>query len=491
MLKKILFILIFISSITLFSEDPAIQVVVNVSGTSLFIDGRFHSNQPLDIGSDEFLYYVETTNGTHQVEVKHNNYQTQKIQVVVKNNVVVENIYFSKSKGKVTSNTDSSNNTVFSKVGKIIVESKPTKARVLLDKSLSGITSAIYEDISIGKHSIEVSFPSKPKLSLDFELGSNEEIRIIADFFNNTISIDAEYDVTINTNIKGAKVYINNKYKGVSPLTLKDISYGKYELKIVKDDYITIAEVLNVTGSDFKDYQLKEKPFSAKFQILNDNSLLSTDDILINGEKYNGELPTKIFQSREKSVNIRINGIRKIIPLKKNQIAYITPKVEKELITENNLSKFIPGYKSLLEKPVLEPLKKTVTTKKEHRYYNFLSGSLLLGWIPSGIAYAMNDGDDGDKIGSYFATQAILSGLGFLIDLAQKPVMLEKTEVIDNSVEAKRINDRRLEVWHNSNKKITEENEQLVKEYQDKIDKENKKRIEFNKTVGQWKVYYN
>ncbi len=55
-------------------------------------------------------------------------------------------------------------------------------------------------------------------------------------------------EITINSSPRGAKLYIDNVYKGTTPYTT-ELSFGKYQVKLTQDEYEDLTQTINITQS--------------------------------------------------------------------------------------------------------------------------------------------------------------------------------------------------------------------------------------------------
>ena len=80
------------------------------------------------------------------------------------------------------------------------------------------------------------------------------------------IQIDeSQTEITVRTNIKGCSVYLNGIYKGTTPLKIKNLITGNYELKLEKTDYAPAKAFIKVVRGISYDYliQMKKNEFNA------------------------------------------------------------------------------------------------------------------------------------------------------------------------------------------------------------------------------------
>ena len=80
------------------------------------------------------------------------------------------------------------------------------------------------------------------------------------------IQIDeSKTEITVRTNFKGCSFYLNGIYKGTTPIKIKYLITGNYELKLEKTDYAPAKAFIKVVRGISYDYliQMKKNEFNA------------------------------------------------------------------------------------------------------------------------------------------------------------------------------------------------------------------------------------
>ena len=71
-----------------------------------------------------------------------------------------------------------------------------------------------------------------------------------------TILQASKSQVEIRSNVRGASVYINNNYKGTTPLIISGLHPGRYKLKLEKHGYETVHTSINVSRGETRSYNI-------------------------------------------------------------------------------------------------------------------------------------------------------------------------------------------------------------------------------------------
>jgi hypothetical protein len=114
---------------------------------------------------------------------------------------------------------------------------------------------------------------------------------------NQTIKIllePAMVKTTITANVSGAYVYINDQYKGVTPITL-DLTPGSYTLKLTAYKYETLVTSLSVSNQQSQTFNYTLVPQKVTLnivipaQFLDPNSYNNTIKVYIDGRLMNAQ----------------------------------------------------------------------------------------------------------------------------------------------------------------------------------------------------------
>ena len=122
----------------------------------------------------------------------------------------------------------------------IQVTSNPTGAQVYLDGTYQGITpSSGYlelSDLSPGTYTVRLSSSGYTDYSTEITLSRNEAATISADL--TAAYVPSEYGaLSVQSCPGGAGVYLDNEYKGITPLTLQGVAIGLHTVLIKDDGY--------------------------------------------------------------------------------------------------------------------------------------------------------------------------------------------------------------------------------------------------------------
>jgi hypothetical protein len=153
--------------------------------------------------------------------------------------------------------------------GRIVVESIPTRAGVMVNGSWRGRTPLSVEKLAFGKYSVRVVQPGYVTAQQDFSLAPGDPVETLsvrlqrlppsggiaakptpgASSFTGSIYVDSRP--------RGARVFIDGREAGTTPLTLPDVRVGAHVVRLELPDHrtwststrVTSGQTSRVTGS--------------------------------------------------------------------------------------------------------------------------------------------------------------------------------------------------------------------------------------------------
>jgi len=165
--------------------------------------------------------------GQHRVKLSALGFQTKEIKLSIENRIPV-----------------GINETLISDSGSINLDSEPSGAKVLLNGVDKGTTPCVIS-ASKGENTLELIMEGyEPyKRSFRVKAGTIEDIKPVLKAIPSNLTIRSIPD--------GARVYIENQYRGVTPLELKKIEPGSYRIRVEKNGYAPDARTIDLkNGKD-------------------------------------------------------------------------------------------------------------------------------------------------------------------------------------------------------------------------------------------------
>jgi len=117
--------------------------------------------------------------------------------------------------------------------GRIFAISNPPGAKVYLDNSYQGVTPLNLDSITSGQHSIKLVLSGYQEWNSYVSVFPSQTTTVSADL----ITQQSYGTISVYSNPQGAKVYLDNSSKGVTPLNLKNITLGQHSIKLVLSGY--------------------------------------------------------------------------------------------------------------------------------------------------------------------------------------------------------------------------------------------------------------
>jgi hypothetical protein len=196
------------------------------------------------------------------------------------------------------------------KTGAVCVKSEPSNAKVLIDGNEIGNTPITISDLKPGMHSVDIKMEGYVNWSKSLETIPDEDAVITAELQMEVGS------ASINSEPINAKVIIDGKVVGDTPITLEDMKPATYNVEVKRDGYVDWAENIDVIAN-------KEVTIDAELQIKTGivciKSEPSNSKVLIEGNEvgttpvtltdlmpgtFNVEVMMEGYESWEESVNV-------------------------------------------------------------------------------------------------------------------------------------------------------------------------------------------
>ncbi len=336
-MKKILLLIFFLSVFSSLSAyENALEVRTDVPGVSVYLDGKYIGNSER-FGEINIFRLDDIKPGSHTLKCTYQDYEPYTSSVEIPNEGTANiQVNFLLIEWDVEDITEEGEGEQIKKTGVIFVRSKPTGATIYIN----GIipineddeiipTDAKLKQIPIGKITVRCAFGDSKNLEGIFTLASGDTVRVMADFFENIMTIRVQYRITIASDPEG-KIYLDGKYIGFGSEIVR-LSPGTYIVKIEKEGYKTVTQAINITGEDLYTYKLQ--PTSAPVEI--QSTPESGAEVWINGKKV-GTTPYYDSQLEAGTYDLKLkkNGYQEV----KKQITIVAGKSFKETISMTEYS---------------------------------------------------------------------------------------------------------------------------------------------------------
>jgi hypothetical protein len=137
-------------------------------------------------------------------------------------------------------------------LGSISVSSSPSGAYI---KSLDGIsyggalkTPCTVPNVKPGTHVIELALPGYQDWSTSVQVNPGETSSVSATLTPKTTP--ATGTISVSSSPSSANVYLDNSYKGITPLTIPDVSAGTHTIKVTLAGYQDWSTSVQVTSGE-------------------------------------------------------------------------------------------------------------------------------------------------------------------------------------------------------------------------------------------------
>ena len=191
------------------------------------------------------------------------------------------------------------------KTGTLIVESEPKEAKVYINEAYKGLTP-LKTYLNIGEYNLKLVKENYKEREEKIKIEENKETTLKLTL--EPISTTAKKgSLDVSSTPDKAKVYINNEYKGDTPLKL-DLDVGTYSLKISKSGYQDYTD--KITIEENKVLKISPKlssttPTTKNVGYLTVNTNPQGADVYVNNKNI-GKTPIKSYKLNEGTYTLRI-----------------------------------------------------------------------------------------------------------------------------------------------------------------------------------------
>jgi len=125
--------------------------------------------------------------------------------------------------------------------GSLVVTANVDSASVYVDDEFVGSAPFENSEIHIGMYSVRVTKKGYEDFVKDVRVypGRKAEMRASLDLTPPSLSVQSD--------IPGATVFLDRRYKGTTPVTIKDVMAGEHQLTVSADGYEMYAEEVTIT----------------------------------------------------------------------------------------------------------------------------------------------------------------------------------------------------------------------------------------------------
>ena len=203
--------------------------------------------------------------------------------------------------GKVDETIKPSKKVVSLNTGTIKFTSTPSGAGVFLDGNFKGVSPITIKDLAPGKHSLkttkigykeyqqEVTVTVSSLLTISSDKTSI--IEAILSPLTATKEIDKPGEIFLSSTPSDAKIYLNNLYKGVTPVILDNLTSGTYQLKLALSGYQDYQQKVTVSSDKTTEVLAKLTVITPSYGKIEVTSVPSSAKVFLDAGQYMGKTP--------------------------------------------------------------------------------------------------------------------------------------------------------------------------------------------------------
>jgi PKD repeat protein len=212
------------------SPATTLSVTSNPSGAAVFIDSLIKGRTPLTI--------TDTATGDHRITIMMEGYveYTRNIMVEAASPLTIAAV-LTKSVPQPTTPPPPN--------GSIAITSIPSGADVYIDGMPRGSAPAIFPEVLPGNHRVTLSLKGYDDWSHGVAVGSGHMAAINAEL---VATKEITGSLAVITDPPGAEIFVEGDFKGVSPVTIPQLSPGTHTVLLTLKDYANTSLNISITA---------------------------------------------------------------------------------------------------------------------------------------------------------------------------------------------------------------------------------------------------
>ena len=177
--------------------------------------------------------------------------------------------------------------------GTIKFTSTPSGAGVFLDGNFKGVSPITIEDLAPGKHSLKTIKTGYKEYQKEVTVSSDKTsiIEAILSPLTATKEIDKPGEIFLSSTPSDAKIYLNNLYKGVTPVILDNLTSGTYQLKLALSGYQDYQQKVTVSSDKTTEVLAKLTVITPSYGKIEVTSVPSSAKVFLDAGQYMGKTP--------------------------------------------------------------------------------------------------------------------------------------------------------------------------------------------------------
>ena len=136
--------------------------------------------------------------------------------------------------------------------GRLLVRSTPAGARVSIDGRDGGVTPAVVRDLARGSHSVRVTRDGYIAEERRIVIAPRREAVSITVPLSPAVATNGRFvgDLTVQSRPTGAKVFLDGKLIGMTPLSIPAVRAGEHAVRLEYDGYRRWSSVVRVVANE-------------------------------------------------------------------------------------------------------------------------------------------------------------------------------------------------------------------------------------------------
>ena len=161
--------------------------------------------------------------------------------------------------------------------GNLEIRTDPSGVKIVIDNEEQGFSPKLFEQLETGVHSLVLTYPGYEPLKKSVLVTEGETAVV------NELLVMKTGNLSIESNPPRAEVFLNNQFRGNSPLELKGLPIGEHNLRLEYEKYYDFTKSITIEPNQTSPENIQMLPKPGRISVI---TYPGKSDIIVNGKTY-------------------------------------------------------------------------------------------------------------------------------------------------------------------------------------------------------------
>jgi len=161
--------------------------------------------------------------------------------------------------------------------GNLDIRTNPSAVKIVIDNEEQGFSPKLFEQLETGVHSLVLTYPGYEPLKKSVLVTEGETAVV------NELLVLKTGNLFIESIPPRAEVFLNNQFRGNSPLELKGLPIGEHNLRVEFEKYYDFTKSITIEPNQTSEENIQMLPKPGRISVI---TYPGGSDIIVNGKTY-------------------------------------------------------------------------------------------------------------------------------------------------------------------------------------------------------------